>query len=130
MTSYLLQLKTWLTLAQMVDCEEQEPNLKGKSKDNGDEDGDKVMGDYWSPKLSPYVPFPITSTKSTFEHQLSQYFATSSSSIQVVATVFPGAPHFAARGSHPLLNHHSILTTPPIGVVRQCVWHYLFAIQL
>lgn len=39
----------------MVDCEAQELNLKGKAKDTGEEDDDKVMGDYWSPKLSTYV---------------------------------------------------------------------------
>jgi hypothetical protein len=43
-------------IGQMVDGEVQELNLKGKAKDTGDENDTKVMGDYWSPKLSPYVP--------------------------------------------------------------------------
>jgi hypothetical protein len=46
-------------MAQMVDCEPQESNLKAKAKDTADEDDVKVMGDYWSPKLSPYVPFTM-----------------------------------------------------------------------
>lgn len=39
-------------MVQMVDCEAQDPNLKGKTKDSTD---DAVMGDYWSPKLAPYA---------------------------------------------------------------------------
>lgn len=38
----------------MVDCEVQDPSFKGKAKDITN---DAVIGDYWSPKLAPYVDF-------------------------------------------------------------------------
>jgi hypothetical protein len=41
----------------MVDCEAQDPNFKGKAKDMADGENDnKIMGDYWSPKLAPILP--------------------------------------------------------------------------
>lgn len=47
---------------QLVECEPQD--LKGKGpvtdKDQDEEDDDKVMGDYWSPKLEGCVPASLS----------------------------------------------------------------------
>lgn len=37
----------------MVDCEPQWPDSNGQGAKITDPDGKDVMGDYWSPKLSP-----------------------------------------------------------------------------
>jgi hypothetical protein len=41
----------------MIDCEAQDLNFKGKGKAAADDDENenKVMGDYWSPRLAQYV---------------------------------------------------------------------------
>jgi|SRR6266436_5514535 len=110
-------------IRQMVDSEVQELNSKGKARENADENDDKVMGDYWSPRLSPYVH--LGEIKSIPDLLLFfQVSAASSSSVQVTATIFPGTPDFATRRSHSLPDYHSLLISPSIRVVRS------FAIQL
>lgn len=93
-------------MTQMVDCEPQESNLKAKAKDTADDD--KIMGDYWSPKLSPYVPFTLIFAELILE------LPSNSSILPPLLRVLKSLPpSFPAPLASPLAEViHSLITIP------------------